>query len=562
MSKITEFFNRLFRPSPKVSLSSYPEAGSTLDSLGDVIIDAPATGQLLEYSADTDSWHNANPPEGAGDVVGPASALDHSIARFDGTTGKLLQDTLTTIDNDGSLNVPVGENYLIDGVPVSVANLGDFLANGELTDQQILRYVGGEVGKWQNTSNAHAALGDLTSADDHAQYILNAPAATARNLITSADKDAVPVTIKGADSQAANLFDFRNAVNAIVASIAANGDLLAGNTTVKGTLALQETDGTDLLTIAAAALATGRSYVIPDAGGSAIFVVSTTTSPAQGDILYFNGTTFVSLPAGIDGYFLKTQGAGQNPAWSQEARNNLTELTSSVLTITGGTGAVLGSGTTIQVAKASASEDGYVSKGDWSTFSAKYDGLPDQTGNAGRYLKSDGANESWETIPVESGAVAGYLSQSFTNETSVVVLHNFGAYPIVQVINGSGVVIAPQSITHDSTNQATVAFASPTSGFVIASVGAPYVANIKAKTVDYTLTTADTVILTNGTVTMTLPTAVGIEGKYFTIKNIHATAVATIEADGSETIDGALNFLIGPKAALQVISDGANWQII
>jgi hypothetical protein len=56
-------------------------------------------------------------------------------------------------------------------------------------------------------------------------------------------------------------------------------------------------------------------------------------------------------------------------------KSNLTEATSSVLTITGGTGAVLGSGTTIQVLQASASQSGYLSSTDWSTFNGKQNSL-------------------------------------------------------------------------------------------------------------------------------------------------------------------------------------------
>lgn len=39
-------------------------------------------------------------------------------------------------------------------------------------------------------------------------------------------------------------------------------------------------------------------------------------SLAQGDILYYNGTNFVRLPAGNNGEFLQTQGAGANPQWA------------------------------------------------------------------------------------------------------------------------------------------------------------------------------------------------------------------------------------------------------
>ena len=60
------------------------------------------------------------------------------------------------------------------------------------------------------------------------------------------------------------------------------------------------------------------------------------------------------------------------------AKGNLTEAVSSVLAITGGTGAVIGGGTTVQVVLASAGVSGYLSGTDWSTFNAK------QT--AGNYL--------------------------------------------------------------------------------------------------------------------------------------------------------------------------------
>ena len=40
---------------------------------------------------------------GSGDVVGPSSATDNALARFDGTTGKLIQNGTVTQDDDGNL---------------------------------------------------------------------------------------------------------------------------------------------------------------------------------------------------------------------------------------------------------------------------------------------------------------------------------------------------------------------------------------------------------------------------------------------------------------------------
>lgn len=55
-----------------------------------------ATGQYgRKAAAGGIEW--IDPPAGTGDVSGPASATDDAIALYDGTTGKLLQDSATTI---------------------------------------------------------------------------------------------------------------------------------------------------------------------------------------------------------------------------------------------------------------------------------------------------------------------------------------------------------------------------------------------------------------------------------------------------------------------------------
>ncbi len=43
---------------------------------------------------------------GSGDVAGPASAVDNALARFDGTTGKLVQSSLVAIGDTGAIILP------------------------------------------------------------------------------------------------------------------------------------------------------------------------------------------------------------------------------------------------------------------------------------------------------------------------------------------------------------------------------------------------------------------------------------------------------------------------
>jgi hypothetical protein len=44
-------------------------------------------------------------------------------------------------------------------------------------------------------------------------------------------------------------------------------------------------------------------------------------SEAQGDVLYWNGSAWVLLAPGTNGYFLQTQGSGANPQWAQPVAN-------------------------------------------------------------------------------------------------------------------------------------------------------------------------------------------------------------------------------------------------
>jgi len=69
---------------------------------------------------------------------------------------------------------------------------------------------------------------------------------------------------------------------------------------------------------------------------------------AQGDVIYYNGTNLVRLPAGTSGQFLKTNGSSANPAWASVsgggdllAANNLSDVAS---TATSRTNLGLGTG--------------------------------------------------------------------------------------------------------------------------------------------------------------------------------------------------------------------------
>jgi len=80
----------------------------------------------------------------------------------------------------------------------------------------------------------------------------------------------------------------------------------------------------------------------------------------------------------------------------------------------------------------------------------------------------------------------------------------------------------------------------------------------RAVTGTYTITPTDYMLDCSGTFTITLPTAVGFTGEYV-IKN-SGTGTVTLDATGSETIDGELMItIVSQWETRHVRSDGANW---
>ncbi len=69
---------------------------------------AAADFDTLTDGSNADSLHSHT----SGDVNGPASSTDNAIARFDSTTGKLLQDSVAVVSDAGTIGIPYGQTAL------------------------------------------------------------------------------------------------------------------------------------------------------------------------------------------------------------------------------------------------------------------------------------------------------------------------------------------------------------------------------------------------------------------------------------------------------------------
>lgn len=73
-----------------------------------------------------------NLPSGSGDVTGPASSTDNAIARFNGTGGKTIQNSLVTIDDSDNISTP-GTLASTDATESTSATTGAIKSSGGIS---------------------------------------------------------------------------------------------------------------------------------------------------------------------------------------------------------------------------------------------------------------------------------------------------------------------------------------------------------------------------------------------------------------------------------------------
>jgi len=130
---------------------------------------------------------------GSGDVSGPASSTDNAIVRFDGTTGKLIQNSGVTIDDSDNITTP--GNLTVNGNASLGDNSGDTINLGGGTSDTVnlnsdLTVGTGLVGIGSSTTDYLTDLW-LEAADDlgpdNDAYNLNATGTDAGSYAVGAD---------------------------------------------------------------------------------------------------------------------------------------------------------------------------------------------------------------------------------------------------------------------------------------------------------------------------------------------------------------------------------------
>jgi hypothetical protein len=341
---------------------------------------------------------------GTGDVVGPASATDNAIARFDTTTGKLIQNSVATISDAGILATDkelVGSNANFTDFPnaqavFSQANTGSaHIYNIGVAGEGVATDVVGAgqwgVGVYGTGATAGATRGIGVVGDGHVGNTADTAAAIGvRGYSTNTHSGGQNIGLYSQATGGASNYSLFMASGNIYSAVTQTwavpdneSSALSIDTTGKaGILKIVTTNAAEKVTMSGGLDVTGTTTLATSLSGLAKLtsgVVSTATSgtdyaPATSgtSILYGNGSggfsnvtigTGVSFAAGT----LSATGSG-GTVTSVAALTLGTSGTDLSSTVANGTTTPV---ITLNVPTASATNRGALSAADWTTFNNK-----------------------------------------------------------------------------------------------------------------------------------------------------------------------------------------------
>jgi hypothetical protein len=354
-------------------------------------------------------------PSAGGDVVGPASATDNAIARFDTTTGKLIQNSTVTVSDAG----------VVDGVThMNDVDYIDFdttyattLAAGQLgwngNDTLGLGMIGGNVIQHigEDTFFYVKASATITKG----QLCMFTGAVGSSGVLTAAPATAIPfaeaiigVAAENIANNGFGLVQNTGTLKGVDTSAFLDGDILYYNSAVTGGFTKTfPTSGPIVIAAAVAKAGSGGSGILTVrisfqtrvTAGTAISVtqgndVVTVTNTAPDQTVVLTAGTGISTSGTYPNFTVTNTapdqtvaitGAGGAVVTGTYPNFTVTTPSGTVTSVTGTAPIASSGGATpaISISQASGSTDGYLSSTDWTTFNSKGSGTVTSVGGTG-----------------------------------------------------------------------------------------------------------------------------------------------------------------------------------
>jgi hypothetical protein len=261
-----------------------------------------------------------------------------------------------------------------------------------------------------------------------------------------------------------------------------------------------------------------------------------------------NWTMTLPTGAGTNTFCLKTDGFGVT-SWkacqSPISSGNLTDAGTDGITVGNGSGAVLGSGTTLSQQVADTSHNGYLSGTDWNTFNGKGSGsvtsvamtVPALLSISGSPITTSGTlalSYSGTALPVANGgtgqvtAAAAFNALSPITTTGDIIYSPSGATSQRLGIGSTGNVL--------TVSGGVPAWAPPATAGTVTTTGSPANGNLTKFSGSTSITNGDLSgdITTSGTLATTLATVNSNVGS-FTLSSITVNGKGLVTAASSAT---------------------------